>query len=233
MTTVYCVRHGQSTANAGGVTMEHAAIPLSRLGIAQAEALAGLLDAEPSRILVSNYVRALATAAPYCARVGRQAEVHPLLHEFSALDTDQLQGMMGVQRRPLADAYWAAADPRLRSGPKPETFAEFSARVDAFVLELAALPDRSVLVGHGIWFGLLFWKLMGFTADESAGMRAFRRFQTSLPMPNCAVYELDGPHRGHRWNLRADEAAMRAIAGMEVPAGSRPLDASASSGSWG
>jgi len=119
-----------------------------------------------------------------------QAEVHPLLHEFSALDADQLQGMMGAQRRPLADAYWAAADPRLRAGPNAETFAEFSARVDAFVPELARLPDRSVLVGHGIWFGLLFWKLLGFTADDSAGMRAFRRFQTGLPMPNCAVYEL-------------------------------------------
>ena len=211
MTRIYCVRHGQSTANAGGVTMEHAAIPLSQLGIAQAEALAGLLDAEPSRVLVSSYVRALQTAAPYCARVHCQAEVHPLLHEFSALDADQLQGMMGGQRRPLADAYWASADPQLRAGPKAETFAEFSARVDAFVVGLARLPDRSVLVGHGIWFGLVFWKLLGFTANDSAGMRAFRRFQSGLPMPNCAVYELDGPHSGHRWNLRADEAAMRAI----------------------
>ena len=211
MTRIYCVRHGQSTANAGGVTMEHAAIPLSRLGIAQAEVLAGLFDSAPSRILVSSYVRALETAAPYCARVHRQAEVHPLLHEFSALDADQLQGMMGAQRRPLADAYWAAADPQLRAGPKAETFAEFSARVDTFVLELARLPDRSVLVGHGIWFGLLFWKLLGFTADDSAGMRAFRRFQTGLPMPNCAVYELDCPHGEHRWNLRANGDAMRAI----------------------
>lgn len=212
MTRLYFVRHGQSTANAGGVTMEHAAIPLSRLGIAQAEALAGLLDPKPSRILVSSYTRALETAGPYCARVHRQAEVHPLLHEFSALDAEQLQGMMGAQRRPLADAYWAAADPQLRAGPKAETFAEFSARVDAFVPELARLPDRSVLFGHGTWFGLLFWKLLDFTADDSAGMRAFRRFQLGLPMPNCAVYELDGPHGGHRWNLRADEAAMRTIA---------------------
>ena len=215
MTRIYCVRHGQSTANAGGVTMEHAAIPLSRLGIAQAEALAGLLYPEPSQVLASSYVRALETAAPYCARVGRQAEVHPLLHEFSALDADQLQGMMGAQRRPLADAYWATADPQLRAGPKAETFAEFSARVGAFVSDLARLPDRSVLVGHGIWFGLLFWKLLGFAADDSAGMRAFRRFQAGLPMPNCALYELHRRHGGQPWALRADEAAMRAIARIE------------------
>ena len=216
MTRLYLVRHGQSTANAGGLTMAHAAIPLSPLGVAQAEGLAGLLDAEPSRILVSSYTRALKTAAPYCARVHRPAEVHPLLHEFSALDADQLQGMMGAQRRPLADAYWATADTQLRTGPKAETFAEFNARVDAFVPELARLPDRSVLFGHGTWFGLLFWKLLGLTADDSPGMRAFRRFQTGLPMPNCAVYELDGPHGGHRWNLRADEAAMRTIARVNL-----------------
>jgi hypothetical protein len=105
----------------------------------------------PSRreILVPSYVRALEKAAPFSARVNRQAEVHPLLHEFSALDADQLQG-----------------------------------------------------------FGLLFWKLLGFTANDPAGMRAFRRFQSGLPMPNCAVYELDGPHGG-RWSLRANDAAMR------------------------
>ena len=215
MTVIYCVRHGQSTANAGGVTMEHAAIPLSRLGMAQAKALAALLEQEPSRVLVSSYVRALQTAAPYSVRVRRQAEVHPLLHEFSALDADHLQGMLGAQRRPLSDAYWAAADPLLRAGPKAETFAEFSARVDAFVVELASLPDRSVLVGHGIWFGLLFWKLLGFTADDSMGMRAFRRFQARLPMSNCAIYALDSQHRG-RWHARVDEAAMQAIARVQA-----------------
>ena len=218
MIRLTCVRHGQSTANAGGVTMEHAAIPLSPLGQAQAETVAGLLDAEPSRVLVSSYLRARQTAAPYCARVHRQAEVHPLLHEFSALDADQLQDMTGAERRPLADAYWAAAEPDLRTGPKAETFAEFGARVDAFMAELEALPDRSVLIGHGIWFGLLFWRLMGFTASDSPGMRAFRRFQTSLAMPNCAVYELKGPY-GSRWNLQANDAAMRSVASVVVDEG--------------
>jgi len=50
MTRLYCVRHDETTANAGGVTMEHAANPLSPLGAAQARVLAGLLDAEPSGV---------------------------------------------------------------------------------------------------------------------------------------------------------------------------------------
>lgn len=216
MTRIYCVRHAQSTANAGGVTMEHSAIPLSPLGRAQAAELARLLDVEPSRILVSSYVRAVETAAPLCARVQRQAEVHPLLHEFSALDTDQLKGMLGVERRPLAESYWAAADPDFRTGPKAETFLEFADRVDAFSLELVHLPDNSILIGHGIWFGLLFWRLMGFAVRNPTGMRAFRRFQSSLAMPNCAVYELEGPHDS-RWNVRADEALIKAIARVAAP----------------
>ena len=216
MTLVYCVRHGQSVSNAGGVTMEHAAIPLSPLGAAQAAALAERLEVKPSRILTSSYVRAIETAAPLCARWQRRAEIHPLLHEFSALDADRLQGMTGVERRPLADAYWEAADPEIRMGPKAETFLEFTDRIDAFVPELNRLPDRCFLVGHGIWFGLLFWRLMGFAVRNPAGMRAFRRFQSGLPMPNCAVYELEGPHDG-RWNVRADEASMKAIAQVTSP----------------
>ena len=197
------------------MTREHAAIPLSSLGVAQAAALAVLFEVEPSRILTSSYLRAMETAAPLCVRFQRQAEVHPLLHEFSALDADRLQGMTGVERRPLADAYWAAADPEVRMGPKAETFLEFADRVDAFMLELEHLPDSSVLIGHGIWFGLVFWRLMGFAVRNPAGMRAFRRFQSSLPMPNYEVYELDGPN-DDRWSVRADEATTRAIAMVAV-----------------
>lgn len=97
-------------ANAGGVTKEHAAIPLSTLGLAQAAALpevfASVLDVQPSRVLVSSYVRAMQTAQPFCERFGCQAKVDSLLHEFSALDASLLQGMLGAERRPLADAYW-------------------------------------------------------------------------------------------------------------------------------
>ncbi len=116
-------------------------------------------------------MRAVETAAPLCARWQCQAEVHPLLHEFSALDADRLQGMTGVERRPLADAYWAAADPEIRMGPNAETFLEFADRVDAFQLELAQMPDRTVLIGHGIWFGLLFWRLMGFAVRPGRAAR--------------------------------------------------------------
>ena len=211
MTVVYCVRHGQSVANAGGVTMEHAAIPLSPLGRAQAAALpavfASVMNVEPSRVLVSSYVRAMQTAEPFCEHFGCQAEVDPLLHEFSALDANLLQGLLGAERRPLANAYWEAADPALRAGPDAETFFEFDARVDAFAsTTLPLLADRCLLFGHGIWFALLFWRLMAFAIEGSTDMIAFRRFRQGLPMPNCAVYSLE--KEAGRWHPKAQEEAL-------------------------
>ena len=215
MARIYFVRHGESVANAGGLTMAHATIPLSPLGVAQAATLADLLDVQPSKVLVSKYLRARDSAQPFCDKVGHTAEVHPLLHEFSALDATALEGMTGTQRRPLADAYWKNADPGVRMGPQADTFLEFDARVAEFMAELPRLPNRCVLFGHGIWFGLLCWKLLGFSAADSQGMKAFRRFQTGLPMSNGAVYVLEGS-RTRRWSWYADEWAMRQVAAVRL-----------------
>jgi broad specificity phosphatase PhoE len=207
------VRHGQSVANAGGVTMEHALIPLSPLGEAQAACVADLLPAEPSRVLVSPYIRARDTARPYCLRVGREAEVQPLLQEFSAIDPGLLEGMTGVERRPIADAYWQAADPVVRMGVNADTFLEFDSRVRSFILELPGLPDNSIVFGHGIWFALLWWRLRGFRVEDSNGMRAFTDFRRQLPMPNCAVYALERTALGP-WNVTADTRVIRAVAAI-------------------
>ena len=190
MTRIYFVRNGESVANAGGVTMDHAVIPLSPLGLVQAQAITTVLDVVPSKVLVSAYTRARQTAQPFCDKAGCQAEVHPLLHEFSALDPALVEGMTGEQRRPITATYWHTADPAVRMGDQAETFLEFNSRVSDFVAELAALPDRCVLFGHGIWFGLLAWRLLWFGASDSHGMKGFRGFQLGLPMPNCAVYRL-------------------------------------------
>lgn len=208
---IYFVRHGQSTANAGGVTMAHAEIPLSELGRRQAALVAQLLEVEPILLLSSTYVRAIETARPFSEKTGCPITPHPLLNEFSALDAGLIEGMVTAQRRPLADALWEQADPDLRHGPASETFREFSVRVAGFAGEMSHLPRDTVLFGHGIWFALLCWKLQGFTADDSTGMHEFSRFQRALPMPNCAVYGLEHAGRG-LWRLKPEEAVMQKMA---------------------
>ena len=215
MTRLYFVRHGQSAANAGALTMEHATIPLTPLGLAQAEALAQHLQVEPSRVLTSPFTRARDTAQPFCDKTGRQVEIHALLHEFETIDPALLEGMTGEQRRPIADAYWTRADPHERLGPRAETFAEFEGRVATFMDDLASLPDRSVMFGHGMWMGLMAWKLLGLSASDGQSMKAFRRFQLGLPISNGVVYVLDSAGPG-RWTWTVDEKMLRLVAAVKL-----------------
>lgn len=212
MKKIVFVRHGQSVANAGGVTMEHAEIPLSPLGIQQAALLAPRLDKNPKSVLVSNYQRTSETAAPYCEMIGREPTVHPLLHEFSTIDPALMKGMQGEERRPLVETYWKSADPQLRMGEHAETFEEFVARVAEFrTNHLPTLESGTVVFGHGMWIGLLCWQLMGFDTNGSHGMRMFRRFQSGFPMPNCAVYTLT-EHANSDWHISFDSQTYRHIA---------------------
>ncbi len=184
--------------------MAHADIPLTPRGQVQSIAVAEQLPANPSRVLSSSFLRARETAKPYSERVGVMVEVQPLLNEFSAIDPALLEGMNGAQRRPIANAYWDAADPAARMGENAETFLEFKDRVRAFEQQLQNLPDGSVIFGHGIWFGLLCWQLAG---HEDHDMRVFRRFQQNMPMGNGAVYRLS-PSSDGKWESQLREPCM-------------------------
>lgn len=210
MKTITFVRHGQSTANAGGLTMAHDAIPLTTLGHRQAQALAVALQVTPTRIVVSGYSRTHDTARPFCDKVGMAPQVEPLLNEFSTIDPALMQGMDGKQRAPMADAYWQAADPLQRMGTHAETFVEFDQRVSAFMQKLDGLPDQTVVFGHGMWLGMLVWKLLGFKSADSLAMRAFRGFQIGLPLPNCVVYQLREVAPGE-WRAQVDEKLLRVL----------------------
>jgi alpha-ribazole phosphatase len=217
MRTVTFVRHGQSLANAGGITVAHHAIPLTDLGRRQAEWLALALPGPAPQVLVSSFERAQDTAAPYLKRHGLSARTMDALREFESFDARLLAGMNGEQRRPVAEAYWAEGNPERINGEGAESYRQSVERVAAFqALELPGLADGTVVFGHGMWMGKLIWRLLGFTAVDSAGMKAFRRFQAGLPMPNGAAYRLI-EQAGGGWRVQADEALMRQLASL--PAG--------------
>jgi alpha-ribazole phosphatase len=205
--TIFLVRHGESSSNAGGVTMPHALIPLTALGHQQARNLAWHLPAAPALVLASPFVRATDTAKPYANRTGRAIEPEPLLQEFDMIDPALIAGMDQAQRRPVADAVWQAADPDKRMGDQAETFRAFAGRVSSFLANrLPTLPDQTVCFGHGIWIGMAAWQLLGFTAVDSQAMRKFRRFQTGLPLPNGVVYQIVELAPG-AWSMRVANPA--------------------------
>lgn len=172
--------------------MPHALIPLTEAGRKQADALSALLPAQPPRILASPFIRALDTAEPYATRMQVKIEREPLLQEFDMVDPVLIAGMDQAQRRPIADAFWKEGDPAKQMGEQAESFGQFASRVSVFMAErLPLLPDGTVCFGHGIWIGMVAWKLLGFGADTCDDMRRFRRFQTGLPLPNGAIYALE------------------------------------------
>jgi phosphoglycerate mutase family protein len=189
--TLYLIRHAQSEANAGGISKPERDIALSPLGREQAQALVARL-ARSNHVYVSELRRTHETAAPYCRAHGITPQVLPQLNEFSCLAFDRIRGMDGTARRPLADAYWQRADPLECTGAGADSFAAFNQRLSAFLAHYPQLEDGSLLFGHGIWIGLLAWRLLGFSAETATDMAAFRRFQTGLPMPNTAVWQLQG-----------------------------------------
>jgi broad specificity phosphatase PhoE len=184
------IRHAESAANAGGVTMPHAAIPLSEQGRMQANALAVMLPTSPSAVLVSGMVRTRQTAAPYCARVGMEPREHVGLNEFSLIDAALIAGMDGTQRRQFVSDYWDNPDPHRRWGADADTFIEFTERVRGFIAQLDELADSSVIFGHGIWLIMLHWLLHGNEARTGSDMAAFQRYRQAFQMPNCAVFRL-------------------------------------------
>lgn len=218
LSTITFIRHGQSVANAGGVSIPHPEIPLSPLGETQSRVLADLLPHDPPLVLTSDYLRTQQTAAPFVERIGRTARQNSLLHEFDNFDFSVIKGLTGDQREPIREAYWAKADPHYRMGPQAETFYEFEQRVQAFMPQLDELPHGTVVFGHGMWIGLMIWKQLGFSAGDATTMSAFRRFQLGLPMPNCAVYHLNKGTSG-RWHVQVDEQLIRAVQAIRLVQG--------------
>jgi broad specificity phosphatase PhoE len=219
---IYLVRHAQSQANAGGMTLENPIVPLTALGELQARAIAPLLPATSVTIWSSPFKRTLDTAAPYCARMDRTAATHDDLREFETVDTVQLRGSPCEERESVVAGYWMKSDPDQRSGPGAETFREFHGRVARARHQfLPVLPDSTIVFAHGMWMALLFWQMWGFASVDCLSMTLFRRFQLGFPTPNAGVYCLTQVTPG-KWLVEADEAAMRVIAAIE-PGAELPL----------
>lgn len=87
MTTLILVRHGQSVANLERIFAGHTDIPLTELGLLQAERTAAYLDAYPiDFIYSSDLLRAMQTAGATAARRGMEVIPHTGLREVYAGD---------------------------------------------------------------------------------------------------------------------------------------------------
>jgi probable phosphoglycerate mutase len=193
MLTVRFVRHGESLANAGGVTNEPAGIPLTDFGRAQAQAFANSLDDPPHLFVTSPYTRARDTAAPSAARYSfAPLEVWPV-QEIASLAVARCVGTSSADRLPMVLEHWDAADPSRCDGEGAESYAEFVARVRAALARLAALPwpMRVIVFSHGQFMNGVLWEVgEGSPPVTPETMRGFRAFHLAAPIPNIDGFTL-------------------------------------------
>ena len=201
MKTIYLIRHAESLANSGGRSLPDREIPLSTTGQKQAENLITRLPAIP-HIFTSEFLRTQQTAAPYLSHWHLNAQPLAELNEVSYLPLEGINNMTAEQRRPISAAYWDRANPFEKCGQNTDSFAEFSQRVDDFLIKATNFPEATLCFTHGIWIAMLTWKLLGFPSNTSEAMQKFRQFQPHLPMANTAIWELQQNHQGN-WQIRS------------------------------
>jgi len=196
------IRHGESVANAGGVTAEPAGIPLTALGREQALAIARAFAAPPDLIITSPYLRARDSAAPTAERFPDVPfEVWPV-QEFASLALARCVNTTSMQRRPWVEAHWDLADPALTDGPGAESYAALVGRVRAALLRLSELPVRSVVVfSHGQFMKAVRWEIAETSPLATPEtMLAFWTSHLAAPIANAEGFVAlwDGKH----WRIR-------------------------------
>ncbi len=184
MTSLLLIRHGETSLNAARV-LQPADTPLSPRGLAQAEALARRLAAQPlAGILASDLPRAVQTAAAISHHTGLPVTTSALLHERNY---GELRGRPydGLGFNPLTMS---------EAPPGGESQHSFSTRCALAWAELLALQQRLggplAVVTHGLV--LREWLLQVLSLPDGMAVPA-RLANTSV-----TVAAAEPPHRVER-----------------------------------
>ncbi|MEO3786030.1 histidine phosphatase family protein [Actinocorallia sp. B10E7] len=192
----WLIRHGKSESNAGLPTNGPGAAPLTELGWNQAARMAATFTASPDLIVSSPFLRARQTAEATVERFPEAPYEEWPVEEFTFLGELHGPQTTAEQRRPFSEAYWERNDPAYVNGGDGESFKALITRAHAFLERLAERPEDGLVAvfTHGLFMKAVIWSLFtGVTDPDVTAMRAFRRFNGSCDIPNCAVTELWRP----------------------------------------
>ena len=199
MPTVWFIRHGESTSNAGEIAFDRGSTVLTALGTEQAQGASLKVTQRPDLIVVTPYIRTHLTAAPTQARYpGVPCETWPL-QEYSALAEEKYIGRTWMYRRPDMLALWERNDPHYVDGAGAESFSAFVGRIQEALNRLAARPEKFIVVfAHG--YIIQTMRLMlgkpGLSLEEL--MRSVPFYTQHSPIENCAVIRVEMDARGTR-----------------------------------
>jgi probable phosphoglycerate mutase len=165
---IYCVRHGESAYNAEGRIQGQSNVPLSSLGLRQAQALLHALAPLPiEAVYASPLSRAMETARPIAEALKLSIQTDERLMEINAgVFQDRL-------RSELADAFpqeyskWKSPDPDFRI-PGGESRRDLMVRSKAAFEAIHAAGHQKVLVvAHGGSLTAAFKGLVGVPAERN------------------------------------------------------------------
>jgi broad specificity phosphatase PhoE len=178
--TIHLARHGQTAYNHEGRFQGHLPVPLDATGRAQAAQLAeAAAQVELISLWCSPLHRARETADIVAARIGLQPREDA---RFAETDTGDWTDRSFAEIRaedPDGFARFQRSDPTFRY-PGGESFGEQSARIQAALADLRAMPAElpALVVCHR---GVIRLALAAITGDETAGGRE---------IPNAALVTL-------------------------------------------
>lgn len=201
MKKVRLIRHGESAANAGEPTRDHASIPLTAMGLEQAHKVARSFTSPPDLIVASPFLRAqataLATMALYPAAV---FETWPI-QEFTYLAPARCVDTTLAQRRGWVESYWQRADPAFSDGEGAESFLGLVDRARHFLERLSEQKVNDIVVfSHGQLLNTVAWLLERNPKEiDGETMMDWREYEIAKHIPNCQGFYISRIIGGTNW----------------------------------
>lgn len=184
MTSIWLIRHAESTANVGAVTHDPRSIPLTEKGWHQARLLADEVSQVPDLIISSPFLRAIQTAAPTRTRFySTRHEIWPI-QEFTYLDPATCIGTTVEQRKARVKVYWQQQDPDYIDGEGAESFNMMLKRVATMLEQLAKQQGLVLVFGHG---QIMRATQLILARPKASAIELMQAFQEAAPIPNACI----------------------------------------------
>ncbi|MFJ1268569.1 histidine phosphatase family protein [Legionella lytica] len=182
--TLWLVRHGESSINAGTWSTNPAEARLTLLGQEQAQAAAASISKTPDLIICSPFIRAR-ESADYISKSWPTAPLNIWpIQELIYLSPSKMFPLTPEERKARIADYWQNADPDFCDGDDAESFTSFLARIRQFHAQVIQQQGFVVVVGHGLFFQAFQLGLTHGFEPTPAWIRLFRQYETNQPIKN-------------------------------------------------
>lgn len=189
---VWLFRHGESVANARGISSDPALVPLTETGLAQADLIVKEFNIVPDLIITSPYVRTAETARPLLKRYPDIPREEWPVHEFTYISPYRCQNTNMADRKPMVEQYWRRADPNHCDGEGAESFNNFLDRARSSLSLLKGRKEKFIVIfTHGQFICAIKWLLdQNINPGKISDMLVFREFISTIAPKNGQKMEV-------------------------------------------